>query len=143
MRSFRIKMVNKRRTGWDYDDDEQDDDADDEPYAHLDVLPPHLLPDAVGSPTETLSRDGEVVCLVLQGVQVLASLRDLVDVLPHHIDGVIDLLLLRQHFFPPLYCIPFVYHPNREGVRRTACSAAVRWLPEVGPSWPGFDWEGM
>ena len=79
-------------TSRDNDDDQQDDDGHDHAYAHLDILPPHLLPHAVGSPAEALGRDGQVVSLILEGVQTLSTLRDLVDVLTHHTDGVIDLL---------------------------------------------------
>ena len=55
-------------------------------------LPPHLLPDTVGTATESLCRNCEVVGLVLKSVETLATLRNLVDVVPHHADGVVDLL---------------------------------------------------
>lgn len=71
-----------------YDDDQdQDDNAGDDAHAHLHVLPPHLLPDTVGAPTETLSRHGQVVCLVLQIVDALATLVGHVDVVPHGVNG--------------------------------------------------------
>lgn len=41
-------------TGWHNDHDEKDDDTDDDPNAHLHVFPPHLLPDPVGAPVESL-----------------------------------------------------------------------------------------
>lgn len=85
-------MTAIRLTSRDDDDDEQDDDTNDQPHAHLHVLPPHLLADTVGAATEALSRSGEVVGLVLQRVETLSSLRDLVDVFSHHTNGVIDLL---------------------------------------------------
>jgi hypothetical protein len=39
-----------------------------------------------------LRRDGQVVGLVLKGIESLATLGNLVDVVTHHTDGVIDLL---------------------------------------------------
>lgn len=74
------------------DDHEEEDDADDNAHAHLHVLPPHLLSDAVGAAAEALRRHCEVVGLVLEGVEALATLRDLVDVVAHNTDSVIDLL---------------------------------------------------
>lgn len=71
-----------------YDDDQdQDNDAGNDAHAHLHVLPPHLLADTVGAPTETLGRNGQVVCLVLQIVDSLATLVGHVDVVPHGVDG--------------------------------------------------------
>lgn len=46
---------NGRHTGWNDNDENEDDDAGNQAHAHLDVLPPHLLADAVGAPTEALS----------------------------------------------------------------------------------------
>lgn len=79
-------------TYWYDDDDQQDDNANDQPHPHLHVLPPHLLSDAVGAPPEALGRSRQIVRLVLQRIQALAALRHLVDVFPHHANGVIDLL---------------------------------------------------
>lgn len=71
-----------------YDDDQdQNNDAGNDAHAHLHVLPPHLLADTVGAPTETLGRYGQVVCLVLQIVDALATLVGHVDVVPHGVDG--------------------------------------------------------
>jgi hypothetical protein len=81
----------KHTTG-DDDDDEQEDDADDQAHSHLHVLPPHLLSDSVGATSEALGRDGQVVRLVLQTVEALATLRDLVDVVAHDIDSRVDFL---------------------------------------------------
>ena len=55
-------------------------------------LPPHLFADSVGSAPEPLGRDGEVVCLVLKGIEAFTSLGNLVNVVPHYTDRVIDLL---------------------------------------------------
>ncbi len=37
-------------------------------------LPPHLLADSVGAAAEALGRDGQVVRLVLQGIETFAAL---------------------------------------------------------------------
>lgn len=76
----------------DNDDQDQDDDTCDQAHAHLHVLPPHLLAHTVGTATEALGGDGQVVGLVLQRIEALTTLRDLVDVVTHHTDGVVDLL---------------------------------------------------
>lgn len=81
-----------RRTTRDDDDDEQDDDADDQAHSHLHVLPPHLLSDSVGAASEALRRDGQIVCLVLQAVEALATLGNFVDVVAHDVDGRVDFL---------------------------------------------------
>lgn len=81
-----------RRTGGNDDNAEKDDDADDDADAHLDILPPHLLAHAIGTTAEALGGDGQVIRLILQGIKTLASLRHLVDVVPHDTDGVVDLL---------------------------------------------------
>ena len=73
-------------------DQNENDNADDQAHAHLHILPPHLLADSVGAATEALSGDGQVVGLILQGSQALATLGNFVDVLSHHTNGVIDLL---------------------------------------------------
>lgn len=73
-------------------DNKEDDDAGDQTHAHLHVLPPHLFPDSVCSPPESLGGDREIVGLVLQGIEPLASLGYLVNIFSHHTDRVIDLL---------------------------------------------------
>lgn len=73
------------------DNAEKDDDADCDDNSHLHVLPPHLLADSVGASSEALGGYGEVVSLVLKAVEILATLVDLVDVVAHDRDGVIDL----------------------------------------------------
>lgn len=94
MRTIQRKgaLAGGKRTRWNDNDEDKDDDAGNQAHAHLDVLPPHLLADAVGAPTEALGRDSQVVGLILQSIKTLASLGDLVDVLTHHADGVVDLL---------------------------------------------------
>jgi len=74
-------------------DEDENDDASDEAHAHLHVLPPHLLANPVRTTTESLSRDSQVVGLILEGIETLATLRNLVDVVTHHTDGVINLRL--------------------------------------------------
>ena len=73
-------------------DQNENDNADDQAHAHLHILPPHLLADSVGTATEALSGDSQVVGLILQGIQALATLGNLVDVVSHHTNGVVDLL---------------------------------------------------
>jgi hypothetical protein len=84
-----------QHTGRNNDDKEKNYDANNQADAHLHVLPPHLLSHSVGAASEALSRDGEVVCLILQRVESLASLGDLVDILSHNADGIVDLLFPR------------------------------------------------
>ena len=79
-------------TSGDNNDEDEDDDAGNQAHSHLHILPPHLLPYSVGTATETLSGDGQVVGLVLEVVEALATLRHLVDVLSHHTHGVVNLL---------------------------------------------------
>ena len=74
------------------DDQSEDNNADNQAHAHLHILPPHLLADSVGTATEALSGDSQVVGLILQGIQALATLGNLVDVVSHHTNGVVDLL---------------------------------------------------
>lgn len=76
--------------------DNQDNHAGKQAYAHLHVFPPHLLAHAICAPTEPLGRYGQVVGLVLQRVEAFTTLRDLVDVLAHHADGVVDLLVKKK-----------------------------------------------
>lgn len=81
--------------GWNNDDYKQDDNADDQTHSHLHVLPPHLFPHTVGAPAKSLCRRGKTICLVLQGIEIFSTLRDLVDIFAHYTDGVIDLRLQR------------------------------------------------
>jgi len=76
------------------DDDQQDDDADNDAHAHLHVLPPHLLADAIRAATETVRLRRQRIGPVLQLVQVRATLVALDDVLPHLVDRGIDLLYI-------------------------------------------------
>jgi hypothetical protein len=55
-------------------------------------LPPHSLADSVGTAAEALSRLRQVIGLVLESIKALATLRNLVNVVSHHTDGVVDLL---------------------------------------------------
>lgn len=57
-------------------------------------LPPHLLANPIRTSAEALSRHGEIVRLVLQSIETLPTLRDLVDVVAHDTDRVVDLLPL-------------------------------------------------
>jgi hypothetical protein len=88
---MREECKSKHTTG-DDDDDQQEDDADDQAHSHLHVLPPHLLADSVGATSEALGRNSQVVGLVLQTVEALATLRDLVDVVAHDVDGRVNFL---------------------------------------------------
>ena len=63
-----LQVKSCKRTCRDNDDNEEDDDADNQAHAHLHILPPHLFPDSVCSSSETLGRDSEVICLILQRV---------------------------------------------------------------------------
>ena len=78
-------------TGHD-NNNQKDDHANGQAYAHLHILPPHLLADSVGTATEALSGDSQVVGLILQGIQALATLGNLVDVVSHDADGAVDFL---------------------------------------------------
>lgn len=62
-------------------------------FAAVAHLPPHLLADLVGAAPEALRRLCQIVGLVLQVVQTSATFRDLVDVVAHHANGVVNLLL--------------------------------------------------
>jgi len=72
-------------------EDDEDGSSDDETHFH--VFPPHVLPDPIRVAPETLSGNGKVVCLVLQGVQSLLALYNLGDIVSHDVDGVINLCL--------------------------------------------------
>jgi len=78
---------------WDDDNHQKNDDANDYAHAHLHILPPHLLSDPVGPAAETQSRHRKIVGLILKTVQPSATVSDLIDVLPHDSDGIIDLRL--------------------------------------------------
>lgn len=82
------------------DDEEQDDDTCDQTHAHFHILPPHLLPHSVGAAAEAMGLVGQVVGLGLQVIQVLTALPDLLDVIVHDIDGVVDFRL--QSLCPPI-----------------------------------------
>jgi len=79
----------------DRDDDnhQKNDDANDYAHAHLHVLPPHLLSDPIGPAAETQSRHSKIVSLILEAVQSGTTVSDLIDVLPHDSDGIVDLRL--------------------------------------------------
>ena len=67
-------------------------------------LPPHLLAHPVGAPAEALGRRREVVRLVLEMIEALATLRYLVDIVSHHTNGVVDLLAKRSAWWSPIAC---------------------------------------
>jgi hypothetical protein len=75
------------------DDKEENDDANNQADTHLHILPPHLLANAIGAAAETLGGDGKVVGLILKSIETLSTLGNLVDVVAHHTDGVVDLSL--------------------------------------------------
>jgi hypothetical protein len=85
------------------DNNQQDDDADDDADAHLHVLPPHLLAHAVGAAAEALRGRRQVFGLVLKGVEAVATLRGFVQVVLHHAQRVVDLLLLRSAWLARLF----------------------------------------
>ena len=74
------------------DNDDENDQPNDYTHPHLHIFPPHLLPHSVCPSSEALGGDCEIVGLVLERIQALATLRDLVDVLTHHTNGIVDLL---------------------------------------------------
>lgn len=79
-----------------YDDDQdQDDDAGNDAHAHLHVLPPHLLANPVGAPAEALGGCGQVISLVLEVVDALATLVGHVYVAPHCVNGGLHALWRR------------------------------------------------
>ena len=85
-------MCSPRLTSGNDDDEQENDNTDNQAHTHLHVLPPHLLANSVGTTTEPLSGDSEVVGLILQSIKAFTALGDLVDVVAHHTDGVVDLL---------------------------------------------------
>jgi hypothetical protein len=82
-----------RNSYWHDNDHQENDDTNNYAHAHLHVLPPHLFPNPVGTTTEPLGGVRQVVSLVLKSVQSCTTICDLVDVLAHYTDSVIDLLL--------------------------------------------------
>jgi hypothetical protein len=115
VRRERASRLSRSKNSGEDDDEKQDNDANADADAHLDILPPHLLADPVGSAAEPLGRDGKVVGLVLKGIEVLATLRHLLDVLTHDTDGVIDLSLKRLRPGVPIIHLrrPVVIHARR------------------------------
>lgn len=81
-----------RGDGNDDDNDEEDDDGGNDAHAHLHVLPPHGFPYTIGTASEALGGDGQVVGLVLERVESLAALGDFVDVVTHDTDRAVDFL---------------------------------------------------
>ena len=77
---------------WHDNHNQHDNDAQDDAQTHLHVFPPHVLAHSVGTTAEALGADGKIICFVLDRVQALASFGNLVDVVSHDADGVIDLL---------------------------------------------------
>jgi hypothetical protein len=80
-----------RDNNGDNDNSNKDYDTEDEAQPHFHVLPPHLLSYSVCTPPEALCRVRQVICFILELVQVLSSFRGLVDVVSHDTDGVINL----------------------------------------------------
>jgi hypothetical protein len=83
-------------------DNDHNNNTANQTHAHFHILPPHLLAHSVGPTTESLGTHSKVICFVLERIKSLSSLRDLVDVLSHNSDGIINLLLLMaRHIFSP------------------------------------------
>lgn len=82
----------KKQLTRDRNQQDQHNDPNDEPHAHLHVLPEHLLAHAVGAAAEVGGGVAEALGLVAEAVDVLAALLDARDVLAHYADGVVDLL---------------------------------------------------
>jgi len=91
--SFLPNNLLVRNSYWHNDNHQKNDDTNNYAHAHLHVLPPHLLPNPVCTTAEPLGRVRQVVSLVLKSVQPCATVCDLVDILAHYTDSVIDLLL--------------------------------------------------
>ena len=91
-RANKGKRERERITTRDNDNQQQNDDSHNDPDPHLDILPPHLLSDAVGAATEALGGLVQVLGLVLQLVDVLAALGDGFQVFLHHVYRVVNLL---------------------------------------------------
>ncbi len=88
----KLRMAKKEKHTGNDDNGQQDNDTDNDAHAHLHVLPPHLLAYDVGSATEALRRGDKVVGLVLQSIQALTTLGNLVDIVAHDTDRLVDLL---------------------------------------------------
>lgn len=69
----RVRWVGGYLTTGHDNDDEQEDDADNDAHSHLHVLPPHLLAYSIRSAAEAVGLGREMVGLVLQIVQPLAT----------------------------------------------------------------------
>lgn len=93
--AFVIDLVLGGDNSWNYNNNKKDDDSNNQAHSHLHILPPHLLSYSVGPTAETLSGHGEVVGLILKGIETFATLRNFVDVLTHDAHGIIDLCLKR------------------------------------------------
>jgi hypothetical protein len=78
------------------DDDDENDQTNDYAHAHLHILPPHLFSHSIRAPSEALGGDCKVIGLVLERVQAFAALRDLVDILAHYTNGIVNLLETRR-----------------------------------------------
>ena len=101
--SISLHSCESRLTRRHDDDNQQDDDADDDADAHLHVLPPHLLAYAVGATAETLRGRRQVVGLILQGIEAVATLRGFVQVVLHLGHGAVDLLLSQSAWLASLF----------------------------------------
>lgn len=93
MRMLQAILLFLRNDYWDNDDSNEDDDADNQAYSHLHILPPHLFSYSVGTTPKALRGVRQVICLILELIQVLASFCGLVDVVSHNTNGVVDLSL--------------------------------------------------
>jgi len=91
MKSSRLLVP--RRNRYDNSDQNDDDNHRDDDHTHLHILPPHGLADTVGASAEALSRALQVIGLVLKGVETLAALGNLGDVVAHDTDGGVDFRL--------------------------------------------------
>ena len=81
-----------QHTTWNNNNKQQYNDSHNNPDPHLDILPPHLLADTIGTATEALRGLVEVLGFVLELVDVFAALGDGFEVLFHDVDRIIDLL---------------------------------------------------
>ena len=85
-------MKRNQHTSWDDNDQQQNDDTDDQADTHLHILPPHLLANSVGTSAESLGGYSKLVGLIQKLADPFTTLRDLVDVVAHHTNGIVDLL---------------------------------------------------
>lgn len=116
-------ILRKVHGNWHDNHNQHDNDAQDDAQTHLHVFPPHVLAHSVGTTAEALGADGKIICFVLDRVQALASFGNLVDVVSHDADGVVDLLHMLVRV-----------RGNRVGKKHTAWMAAVLefdWSPVV------------